>query len=100
MFGAMKDKDIDAMARELFPLARTIVLTHVKDQRAATGSLLAKPALGTSSNVIFTETVRQAMSWARSVTPPDGVICVAGSLHIVGAVKRLFEEEESQGASV
>jgi dihydrofolate synthase/folylpolyglutamate synthase len=100
MFGAMKDKDIDAMARELFPLARTIVLTHLKDQRAATGSLLARPALGTSSNVIFTETVRQAMSWARSVTPPDGLICVAGSLHVVGAVKRLFEEDESQGASV
>jgi dihydrofolate synthase/folylpolyglutamate synthase len=100
LFGAMKDKDIDGIAGEIFPAARTIVLTRVTDPRAATGSLLAKPALGTSSNVIFTETVRQALSWARSVTPADGLICVAGSLHVVGRVRGLLEEEESQSAAV
>jgi len=100
LFGAMRDKDIDAMARELFDAARTIVLTQVKDPRAATGPLLAKPALVSSRNVIFTESVRQALSWARSVTPPEGLVCVAGSLHLVGEVKRLLEEEESQSAVV
>jgi dihydrofolate synthase/folylpolyglutamate synthase len=100
LFGAMKDKDIDAIASALFDIATTIVLTHVKDPRAARGPQLAKPALLGSRNVIFTETVRQAVSWARSVTPPDGLVCVAGSLHLVGEVKRLLEEEESQGAVV
>jgi dihydrofolate synthase / folylpolyglutamate synthase len=96
VFGAMSDKNIDAMAAALFGAAKTIVLTRVSDGRAASNARLGKPALGSSSNVIFTETVRQALSWARSVTPPDGLICVAGSLHLVGAVKKLIEEEDQQ----
>jgi len=48
--------------------------------------------------VIFAETVSQALSWARSVTPPEGLVCVAGSLHLVGEVKRLIEEADSQSA--
>lgn len=98
VFGAMNDKDIDRMAAELFDVARTIVLTRVRDSRAADTARLGVPALRSSRNVIFAETVRQALSWARSVTPPDGLICVAGSLHLVGEVKRLLEEADSQSA--
>jgi dihydrofolate synthase/folylpolyglutamate synthase len=100
VFGAMSDKNIDAMAAALFGAAKTIVLTRVSDGRAASNARLGKPALGSSSNVIFTETVRQALSWARSVTPPDGLICVAGSLHLVGAIKKLIEEEDQQSALI
>lgn len=96
VFGAMNDKDIDRMAAELFDAARTIVLTRVRDARAADNARLGSAALRSSRNVIFAETVKQAMSWARSVTPPDGLVCVAGSLHLVGEVKRLIEEEDSQ----
>lgn len=98
VFGAMNDKDIDRMAAELFDAARTIVLTRVRDSRAADSARLGASALRSSRNVIFAETVRQALSWARSVTPPDGLVCVAGSLHLVGEVKRLLEEADSQSA--
>ena len=98
VFGAMDDKDIDRMAAELFGVARTIVLTRVRDVRAADGARLGAAALRLSQNVIFAETVKQAISWARSVTPRDGLVCVAGSLHLVGEVKRLLEEEDSQTA--
>ncbi|HYP27079.1 MAG TPA: folylpolyglutamate synthase/dihydrofolate synthase family protein [Blastocatellia bacterium] len=94
IFGAMADKDVGGMASELFGAAQTIVLTRVKDSRAATNARMGKPALGASRNVIFTESVGQALSWARSVTPPDGLICVAGSLHLVGDVKRHMDEED------
>jgi dihydrofolate synthase/folylpolyglutamate synthase len=100
VFAAMGDKDIDAMAAALFGIAKTIVLTRVGDARAASNARLGKPALGSSSNVIFTETARQALSWARSVTPPDGLICVAGSLYLVGAIKKLIEEEDQQSALI
>ena len=96
VFAVMSDKDINAMARTLFPAARTVVLTRVADPRSATGARIAQAALAGANNVFFTETVQQALSWARSVTPPDGLICIAGSLHLVGMVKRLLEEEDSQ----
>jgi dihydrofolate synthase / folylpolyglutamate synthase len=97
IFGAMMDKDVDRMAAELFGAARTIVLTRIRDGRAATSAQLGKWALGSPGNVIFTESVRQALSWARSVTPKEGMICVAGSLHLVGEVKRLIAEEDTEG---
>jgi dihydrofolate synthase/folylpolyglutamate synthase len=100
VFGAMADKDIDRMASELFSVARTIVLTRVRDARAADNARLGRAALNASRNVVFAETVRQAISWARSVTPDDGLICVAGSLHLVGEVKRLIEEADSQRAMI
>ncbi len=96
VFGAMADKNIEGMMRELAGAAKTIVLTRVRDSRAANQAQLGKAALGSPRNVIFTETVRQALSWARSVTPPDGLICVTGSLHLVGDVKRLLEDEDQQ----
>jgi len=98
VFGAMNDKDIDRMAAVLFDAAQTIVLTRVRDSRAADSARLGAAALRSSRNVIFAETVRQALSWARSVTPPDGLVCVAGSLHLVGEAKRLIEEADSQTA--
>jgi dihydrofolate synthase/folylpolyglutamate synthase len=100
VFGAMGDKDIDGMASALFGAASTIVLTRVSDSRSASNARMGKPALGSSSNVIFTETVRQALSWARSITPKGGLVCVAGSLYLVGEVKRLLEEEDQQIAVI
>ncbi|HWO00786.1 MAG TPA: folylpolyglutamate synthase/dihydrofolate synthase family protein [Blastocatellia bacterium] len=100
VFGAMADKDIEGMATALFDLATTVVLTRVRDSRAAAGARLGKPALVRPANLIFTETVRQALSWARSVTPREGLIVVAGSLHLVGEVKHLIDEEDSQSAAM
>jgi dihydrofolate synthase/folylpolyglutamate synthase len=99
IFGVMSDKDIDGIASELFGAARTIVLTRVRDPRSADNARMGKPALGASRNVIFTETVKQAISWARSITPSEGLICVAGSLHLVGEVKRFLENEDQLPAT-
>lgn len=99
IFGAMNDKNIEAMSSELFGAATTVVLTRVRDARAATSARMGKPALSSARNVIFTESVPQALSWARSVTPPDGLICVAGSLYLVGEVKRLIENEDRQSVT-
>jgi dihydrofolate synthase / folylpolyglutamate synthase len=96
IFGVMNDKDVEGMASVLFGAANTLVLTRVRDPRAAGNARMGRAALGFSRNVIFTETVRQALSWARSVTSRDGLICVAGSLYLVGEVKNLLEEEDRQ----
>jgi dihydrofolate synthase/folylpolyglutamate synthase len=100
IFGAMTEKDIDGMAAELFGAARSIVLTRVRDSRAADNGRLRTAALKSSKDVMFSEDVGQALSWARSVTPIDGLICAAGSLHLVGEVKKLIEEADSLGAAM
>lgn len=91
IFGSMGDKDITGMAAELFGAAKTIFLTRLSDLRAASPTALARLLPSTARSLITTESARQALAWARQVTPPDGVICVAGSLLLVGEIKRLTE---------
>lgn len=93
LFGAMADKDIDSIAREIFPIASTLVLTHLHDRRAATLERLGQAGFAHSQNVVLVESVRRAFEWALRSTPPEGLLVVTGSLYLVGEVKRILEGE-------
>jgi dihydrofolate synthase/folylpolyglutamate synthase len=94
VFGAMIDKDFTQMASLLFPLAKNLILTKVSDKRAADTTRLAAAALGGRNNVIFTQNAEEALHWAHSMSPRDGLICVTGSLHLIGEIKALFSQEK------
>lgn len=87
VFGVMRDKRIREIAMELFPLADTLIVTRVADERAADLALLADVAARFASP-IRAETVAEALQRARAATPPHGLICVTGSLYLVGEAKR------------
>jgi len=93
IFATMGDKDITGMAAELFGAAKTIFLARLNDPRAASPSALARLLPSPARSLITTESARQALAWARQATPPDGVICVTGSLQLVGEIKRLTENK-------
>jgi dihydrofolate synthase / folylpolyglutamate synthase len=99
IFAAMNDKDIEGMASALFPGVDHVVLTRVDDPRAANVTRMSRAVLGSSRSAIPTETVAHALVTARGLTPPDGLICVAGSLFLVGEVKRLIERNHHSPVS-
>lgn len=89
VFGAMDDKHVDRMAEELFPAVRAVVLTRIGSPRSADPIALAAslpPAVGGAAPIVASS-VEEALAWAYHVTPRDGLICVAGSLYLVGEVK-------------
>ncbi len=88
VFGTMKDKDIRRVARPLFPLARTIVLTTIPYHRAASPELIfaAYPEHGRS--VFLEPDPGRAVVVARRMTPSRGSILITGSLFLVGEIKR------------
>ncbi len=92
VFAAMSDKDIEGMAAELFSLPEKIILTRVDEKRGASKERLNAAAAIALCEVIHTDNVEQALSTALAITPPDGLICIAGSLYLVGAVKKLHQE--------
>ena len=100
IFGAMKDKDVEGIAAALFPAAQTVVVTRIADLRWEGSHRIAALAVEARRAFIATDTVEQALSHARRVTPEKGTICVAGSLHLVGEVKKVIESEKRNPAAI
>ena len=89
VFGAMRDKELEEIARVLFPAARHLVLTAPDNPRAATVERLlrAVPVPPSSSTIALAPSSRDALVIARTHTPAGGLVCVTGSLYLVGEVK-------------
>ncbi len=89
IFGAMGDKNVSEIARILFPRAEYLVLTAIDNSRAAaTDSLLELvPAAFPKDNVFLTQTSIEALEIARKITGKEGLICVTGSLYLVGEIQ-------------
>ncbi|HMG73765.1 MAG TPA: folylpolyglutamate synthase/dihydrofolate synthase family protein [Pyrinomonadaceae bacterium] len=94
IFGAMRDKALSAMAAMLFPKADELILTELDNPRAATGEILlsAVPADFDKARVRVASSVKEAVQLAKKVTPEAGLICVTGSLYLVGAVQQVLNE--------
>jgi dihydrofolate synthase/folylpolyglutamate synthase len=94
VFGAMRDKKLEEMATTLFPAANNLILTQTENARSATGEMLRRVAatILDTQEIILTTSVKEAIETARSVTPPEGVICFTGSLYLIGEVKTFLGE--------
>jgi dihydrofolate synthase/folylpolyglutamate synthase len=88
VFAAMADKDIAAMGGILFPLARAIVLTRVPGSRAAPPDAIARAVGAPARGAHKTDRVRDALSLARRLAGPRGLVVAAGSLYLAGEVLR------------
>ncbi|MDT4967014.1 MAG: dihydrofolate synthase / folylpolyglutamate synthase [Acidobacteriota bacterium] len=95
VFGAMGDKDLDGIAKILFPIAEQLILTRPNNPRAADVELLLglAPQGFESSRITLTLNSDEALNAARARTPPNGTICVTGSLYLVGEILGLLNEQ-------
>ncbi len=92
LFGAMRDKDLTEIANTLFPAAHRLILTRPANPRAAAPETLARlvPRDFDSSRITLAPDAAEAVSAAREQTPPAGIVCVTGSLYLVGEVQGLL----------
>jgi dihydrofolate synthase/folylpolyglutamate synthase len=97
LFGAMRDKDLAQMAATLFPIAQHLVLTELSNPRAATLETLARlvPHGFDSSRITLAPSALEALSAARAQTPARGIICVTGSLYLIGEVQRIAQRRNA-----
>jgi dihydrofolate synthase/folylpolyglutamate synthase len=93
LFGAMADKAVEAMAAELFPLATAVVLTAPRMPRAARPASVLARVGAVGRDVRLAPAVGPALRLARRLAGPRGLVVVAGSLYLVGAVKALLLRE-------
>jgi dihydrofolate synthase/folylpolyglutamate synthase len=88
IFDAMKDKDIGAMATSLFPLARTVILTRIPMVRAADPEDVLRLWKGRRGNILIEPDIGKAMKLAKGLAGAGTPVVAAGSLFLVGEIKK------------
>jgi len=97
VFGVMADKHVAALARQLFPLARDLVLTRPPLPRACRPEEIARRVGRLAAGAHRRPTTAGALALARRLAGPAGLIVVAGSLYLVGEVLALEQARVARG---
>jgi len=103
IFGAMKDKEVDEIAKILFPLAEDIILTVTENLRAMTIEELKPTALKylSKDKILSVPDVAGAIESARQIlsgypATKRSLILMTGSLYLVGEAQKILRENQSQ----
>ncbi len=90
----MEDKDLQTILQEIAPLADTIIFTRPEYERSATPAQLQDtlPA-AMQQKAVLTSSVEESIYKARELATEDDLICIAGSLYLVGAARQLLVGE-------
>ncbi len=92
VFGATADKDYAGMIPFLFPLADQIIATISSHPRAASPSELALSGRDLGYNVRTSPTIADAFQKAWHLATPSDLICVTGSIFVVGDLLNTWDE--------
>jgi len=87
VFGVLADKDCKAMLSKLARLAHTLILTRPAADRARSPREVAFLARGLVSNTLAEENPVRALETALALATPQDLICVTGSLYLVGEIQ-------------
>ncbi|MBI3449608.1 MAG: bifunctional folylpolyglutamate synthase/dihydrofolate synthase [Acidobacteria bacterium] len=98
VFGVLRDKEHVPMMRALFPRAARVVLTRGRAPRfrdphgllPEARRIAAEFHADRSTIVSAAESIGEALREARGETPASGIVCVAGSLYLVGEAMELL----------
>ncbi|MFZ5775014.1 MAG: bifunctional folylpolyglutamate synthase/dihydrofolate synthase [Thermodesulfobacteriota bacterium] len=91
VWACMADKDMAKTLRVVAPMAESIVFTRPESERSATPEQLASLlAEADRPKAVAAATVAEALERATALATADDLICVAGSLYLVGAARGLL----------
>ncbi len=91
IWGAMADKDIRTTMDTIAPLAEQIIFTRAESERSADPELLKKLLPENRHKIVeIRKTVKEAITLAVSLASADDLICIAGSLYLVGRARQLM----------
>ena len=90
--GILDDKPYKAMLQPLMKLCKRVIVTRPVIDRALEPDVLYDVAKQVVRNVRQFPGVEEAVSYAVQTAKPDEVICIAGSLYVVGEAKQALEK--------
>ena len=87
VFGALKEKDVPSMAREIFPRVDRVILTRGRSERFREPQDVARETQGTApepASVMIVEELGAAIEEARRWCGGKDAVLLCGSLYLVG----------------
>lgn len=94
IFGAMRDKGLEEIGQILFPKAENLIFTTPENSRSVKAGELAKfLPQNFNKKVHITGNVEEALQTAGKVNPGNGLICITGSLYLVGEAKKILKNQ-------
>jgi len=97
IFAVKKTKDVKKMLKAITPIAKHIILTQFrKTTDYGTNASLSVNTLAKYMNAghpyITKRTSHEALKYARKTAHKDDIICITGSLYLVGEVRSIIEK--------
>lgn len=91
VFGVLNDKDYRAMLQKIGRLAAVLVLTRPPEDRSRAPEDLVIPARTLCNRVLLEPDPARAIEMALSEAGPGDLVCVTGSLYLVGQAKAILD---------
>ncbi|MBW6484734.1 MAG: bifunctional folylpolyglutamate synthase/dihydrofolate synthase [Syntrophobacterales bacterium] len=95
VFGVLGDKNYRMMAKRLFPLADRIIITRPPCERALDLEAFLPVASEFGENIEVIQSPGEALRQAFFLARKEDLICVAGSLYLVGEIKKMYQGKQS-----
>ena len=93
VYGAKADKDIFGMLDELLPIVDTLIITQAVDSRAESPQAIADIAheTGFAGRIEIMPPIQDALETAQKLAGEIGIVCVTGSLYVVGEARTVLD---------
>ncbi len=91
VFGTTREKDLPGQLAVLLPMAGAVIATrYVENPRSVPPEEVAEAVRALDGRAVLTAPgPAEALALARRITPPDGLICVTGSLFLAAETRAL-----------
>ncbi|MFT3707965.1 MAG: folylpolyglutamate synthase/dihydrofolate synthase family protein [Archangium sp.] len=90
VFGVFADKDSAPMITALFPRVNAIYLAPIANPRSRDPRTYEAQARALNANVTMHDSAEAALAAARAKAPKNAIVLVAGSLFLVGQLRRVL----------
>ena len=90
LFGVLADKDHGEMARRLFHPSDRAIVVEPNSPRAASACEIADEISGYVAAVSVAADIASGLLQAKLWAGPQGIVCVAGSLYMIGDARQLL----------
>ena len=92
IFGVLNDKDYKNMLRKMAPLVQHLIITRPDSSRSLSPEKIFMIAQQYHCETVIVEKPDEALHQALVEAGPDDLICITGSVYLIGEIKRVYQK--------